>query len=481
MQISKREFLKRLGLLGAAGATGAAFGDEFIATNKTLPPGAVGDPKNVWFGQRIYPIPHTIEDGPSSFLKDGKVFMPAREVPIFHETDVVVVGGGPAGFAAAVASARAGARTALVEAAGSLGGLFTNGMVLIVLATGVRQESGRWTLVTRGVCEEFMRRARAMGCGASTQEDPADVRSHWQPTVDPEGAKYLMDRMCEEAGVETFFHATGIDVIQDGAKVLGVVFQSKQGPQAILSRQVVDCTGDGDVFFAAGCGYRQITHGIGYVTRLGNIDRVTATHPPKDPGVAYDGCSYPWPTRSNEGNGTTWWSGRLGPQGDGLNVRDLSKAEVLHRRFWWEHVAKMRQTPGWEKVYIANNCSMIGPRATRLLDAELVVDRAAESARANEREVVGWFGNCGAHNGMALSFRSLVPKTGENVLAAGRCLGAPDTVDTFRLIAPCFVSGQAAGVAAALAAQKGLAPRALAYADLRRALEGQGVYLGSAC
>ena len=478
MQITKREFLKRLGALGAAGAAGAALGDEFLATNRTLPPGAIGDPKNVWFGQRIFPIPHTIEDGPSCFLKDGKVFMPAREVPRFHETDVVVVGGGPAGFAAAVAAARAGSKVALVEAAGSLGGLFTNGMVLIVLATGVRGDGGRWTLVSRGVCEEFMLRARAMGAVASTQQDPKDDRRHWQPTIDPEGAKYLMDRMCEEAGVELFFHATGIDVVQDGDSVLGVVFQSKQGLQAILAKEAVDCTGDGDVFFAAGCGYRQITHGIGQVSRLGNIDRVTAKRPPKDPGVAYDGTTPAWPTRSNEGNGTAWWGGSLGPQGDGLSVRDLSKAEVLHRKFWWEHVERMRKTPGWEQVYIANNCSMIGPRATRLLESELVVDRAAEAAKRNETEIVGWLGNCGAHNGMALSYRSLVPKKGEHVLAAGRCIGAPDTVDTYRLIAPCFVSGQAAGVAAALAAQKGVAPRALAYADLKRALVAQKAYLG---
>ncbi len=478
MQITKREFLKRLGLLGAAGATGAAFGDEFVATSKTLPPGSVGDPENVWFGQRIFPIPHTVEDGPSCFLEDGKVIMPAREVPRFHETDVAVVGGGPAGFAAAIAAARAGSKVALVESAGSLGGLFTNGMVLIVLATGVRGEGGRWTLVSRGVCEEFLLRARAMGAAASTQQDPKDARHHWQPTIDPEGAKYLMDRMCEEAGVETFFHATGIDVVQDGDSVLGVVFQSKQGPQAILARETVDCTGDGDIFFAAGCTYRQITHGIGQVARLGNVDRVTAKRLPKNPGVSYDGTTPPWPMRSNEGNGTAWWGGQLGPQGDGLNVRDLSKAEVLHRRFWWEHVEKMRRTPGWEKVYIANCCSMIGPRATRLLNAELVVDRIAEDMKRNEREIVGWFGNDGPHNGMALSYRSLVPKKIDHVLAAGRCLGAPDTVDTFRLIAPCFVSGQAAGVAAALAAQKGVAPRALAYADLKRALEKQKAYLG---
>ena len=134
MQISKREFLKRLGLGGAGLVGGAALADEFVATSKTLPPGAIGDPDNVWFGQRIYPLPHTIEDGPSCYMKDGKIVQPAREIPIFHETDGVVVGGGPAGFAAAVAAARNGAKVALVERYGSLGGLFTNGMVLIMLA-----------------------------------------------------------------------------------------------------------------------------------------------------------------------------------------------------------------------------------------------------------------------------------------------------------------------------------------------------------
>ena len=478
MQISKRDFLKRLGALAAAGTASAACADEYVAVRglKELPPGAIGDPKNLWFGQRIFPLPHTIEDGPSCRLENGKVVMPAREIPTFHETDVVVVGGGPAGFAAAVAAARTGAKVALVERYGSLGGLFTNGMVLIMLATGIRRESGKWDLVTRGICEEFMLRAKAMGAFASTGDVP-ETRQ-WQPTVDPEAAKYLMDRMVEEAGVEMFFHSWGFDTIQDGDRTLGIVFQSKQGMQAILAKQVVDCTGDGDIFFAAGCGYRQITHGIGYVSRLGNIDRVTATKPPENQGLAYDGLPKPWPTRSNEGNGTTWWGGRLGPQGDGLNVRMLSKAEVLHRKFWWEHVAEMRKTPGWEQVYIANNCSQIGPRATRILESELICDRAAEAAKANEKEVVGWFGNCGAHNGMALPYRCLLPKRGENVLAAGRCIGAPDTVDTFRLICPCFVSGQAAGTAAALAAKKGVTPRMLSYADLKAALAEARCFLG---
>ena len=159
-------------------------------------------------------------------------------------------------------------------------------------------------------------------------------------------------------------------------------------------------------------------------------------------------------------------------------MRTLSKAEVLHRKFWWEHVAEMRKTPGWEQVYIANNCSQIGPRATRILESEFISDRAAESRGENAREIVGWFGNCGAHNGMALNYRTLLPKRGENILAAGRCVGAPDTIDTFRLICPCFVSGQAAGTAAALAVRDSVSPRQLDVSRVQAVLRKANVFIG---
>ena len=485
MQITKREFLKKLGLASAAGIGGAAFGDEYVASKSRLPAGSIGDPLNPGFGRNIFPLEHTLTDGPSCILKGGKVYEPAHELPIFHETDVVVVGGGPAGFAAAVAARRAGAKVALVERYGSLGGLFTNGMVLVMLADCRKEAGGDWTLVTRGICGEFMRRAYALGADVSTFEPAKDGnKRNMQPTVDPEGAKYLMDEMVREAGVEMFFHSWGVDVIEEVKSkseegksetvVKGVIFESKQGRQAILAKQVVDCTGDADILFRAGGDYRQITHGIGHDVLLANMDRITGKKTPQ-------GRLRNWPTRSNTANKSLWWGNARVPPldrpGNGLDVRELTRAEIEFRKFWWEEVREMRKTPGWEEVYIAATTSQIGPRATRLVDAETVVDRKAIASGALGDEPLGWFGQDGAHAAWAVPFRTIVPKKVENLLCAGRCLGTGDTIDTFRLICPCFVTGQAAGVAAALAAKSGKTPRALAYGDLRSELLRQEVYL----
>ncbi|MBR1922022.1 MAG: FAD-dependent oxidoreductase, partial [Kiritimatiellae bacterium] len=203
--LSTREFIKSVGLGGAALAVGAAVGDEYVPDRSKLPAGSCGDPQNVWFGKHIFPLEHTLSDGPSCFVKDGRVIEPAHELPVFHETDVVVVGGGPAGFAAAVSAARAGAKVALVERYGSLGGLFTNGMVLIVLATCARSD-GKWSLVARGVCEEFMRHADKLGRNFCSQAPDMCPNGHWQPTIDPEAAKVIMDEMVAESKVDMFFH-----------------------------------------------------------------------------------------------------------------------------------------------------------------------------------------------------------------------------------------------------------------------------------
>ena len=423
-----------------------------------------------WSIPRVFDIPRSTTPGPAAFAKDGKVFRPAREVPVFHETDVLVVGGGPAGFAAAVAAARAGAKVALVERYGSLGGLFTNGFVLKLMATSVR-EDGKWKLVTKGLAKEFMDRGLREGISTGGFTDQV----HWEPTFDAEGSKVLMDRMVAEAKVEMFFHSWGVDAIRDGAAVKGVVFESKQGAQAILAKQVVDATGDGDILAGAGGDYRQLTHGIGHCVRLANMDRITATDCHRDK----DGRPFRhWPMRSNEPNRGLWWGNMgPGPKGNGLDVRDLSRAEVNFRRRWWEQVREMRRTPGWEDVYLAGTCSQIGVRVTRLVDAETVVDAAAAHGPA-PADTVAWAGDGGCGYGVAVPYRQLLPKKVDNLLCCGRMLGAPDTFESLRLITPCMATGEAAGVAAAMAAKRGVRPRDLDVADLRKALAAANVFLG---
>ena len=433
-----------------------------------LPPGYCGDPDNLLFGRHMFELKPTAEPGPGCCVKGDRVLAPAQEIPVFHTADVVVVGGGPAGFSAAVSAARAGAKVALVERYGSLGGLFTNGMVLWMMCTG-RVEDGRWSLVTRGVCEEFMKRACACGdsfCHPAKSTMPAE---HWMPTVDPECAKVIMDDMIAEAGVEMFFHSWGVDVVRDGEKVLGVVFESKEGRKAILAKQVVDATGDADMLFKAGGGCRQYSCGVSTVFRWAGMSTIK---PP-------DGCLCDFPRRGNEGNPDARW-GHCGMEtANGLSVRDLSRIEVKMRRANWAKVQRMRSTPGWENVYTSNSASQIGVRMSRIVEAEYMIGREEIRRGLDFTDVIGWCGHDGDgnHPAFPVCYRQLVPKRIDNMLCAGRCIGKSDTIDALRLICPCFVTGQAAGVAAALSAKAGVAPRALDYAPLERELLRQGAFL----
>ncbi len=456
---SRREIVKKLGLSGIVAGMG-------LKTHNAHADETDGDPEYAGFARNIRTIPPSMQDVSSAYLDSGKVVQPARELPIFHQCDVVVVGGGAAGFGAAVAAARVGAKVALVERYGSLGGLWTNGMVLIVIGTGV-QESGEFKLVTRGVCEEFLRRLEGMGKGAISKLPP----NVGQPTVDPEAAKVLMDDMIQEAGVDLFFHTWGVDVIQNGNALNGVVFESKQGRQAIIAKVVIDASGDGDVLFQAGENYAQITHALGFVHRLGNVDRIDKAKVPENTRLVM-GSAQPTKTIS--------WVNSLGAKGNGLDIRDLTKAELAHRKSIWNYTQRIQGTPGHEEVYLAQTTSQLGVRATRLLDGVAKIDKQSAAQLKKFPDVIAVSG----HDGLRLPefqipYGSLLPKTAENLLVAGRCIScAPDIIDRVRLIPVCVVTGQAAGVAAALAVKNGTTPRAVPVPEIQALLRKQGAYLG---
>ena len=468
-KLTTREFLKSLGAGGAALVGGRLFGDE-AAAHEPLPPGDyIADPA---YGtcRYIRDIPKFPTDVPSAFLRDGKVVQPARELTCFREADVVVVGGGPAGFAAALASARTGAKTVLVERYGSLGGLFTNGLVLIVIGTAEGVRGGEQRLVTKGICGEFMDRCAAAGKWVSRVD-----RHHgpYQPTIDPEAAKVMMDRMVlAERNLEVVFHCWGVDVVQDGATVRGVVFESKQGRQAILAKRVVDCTGDGDVAFQAGADFRQITHNVGFVYRLGNIGRAKGA---QLTGAAADG----FPKVPNEPVPGAFWKNCLGPQANGCSVTDLTKAEFRHRESMWRLVEKMRATPGYEETYVMNSCSQVGVRATRLVKTDYTLEMSETNAHKTFEDAIGMSGDDTFTRGaFQIPYRTLLPAGVENLLVAGRAMGvAPDVIDRVRLIPVCMVTGEAAGTAAALSVAFGVSPRALDVSALRRTLARNGACL----
>lgn len=454
--LTRRQLCK---LLAAAGL-GAPFATRVIADEADKLAPRTPQPENIV-------VPKTPRDLYPAQWVNGKVIQPQRPLAVMHETEVLVVGGGPAGFAAAVASARAGARTTLVERYGYLGGLWTGGLVLLVYPTHAT-ERGALTKVVRGIGDELLGRiARRPEAATNYSAGKPD------PTTDPEITKLVMDEMAQESGVKLLFHCWVADVVMEGNTVRGVVVESKAGRQAILAKVVVDASGDGDVFAAAGAEHEQRLHAIGLVHRLGNIDRADLARL-QEAGFRNLGAVEPLPS--------VRWVNLRGPSADGLDIAELSRLEVEHRRSIWKRLEKIRQTPGADRVFVLQVAPQIGVRITRLLaGARKMTEAEARSGKRGPDTIAvgGTYGAGSKNPGFAIPYGAMVPKQIDNLIAAGRCLDVDTAmVEDMRLIATCLLTGHAAGAAAALAAHGGCRPREVEVAQLRDLLAKQGAYLG---
>jgi len=417
-------------------------------------------------------------------IADGKVVQPRRELSILRKTDVLVVGGGPAGTAAALSARRLGVDVTLVERYGYLGGLATGGLVLAIFPLYGKDNQP----VILGIGEEMMSRLDKLKFGIIERK-----KAPVYPTIDAEAFKYVLADMVLESGMTAYLDCWGVDAILDSrGAARGAVFESKSGRQAILADVVVDASGDGDIYAAAGAGFVKVKDSIGLVSRIGNVDvedmvgqnfelmtgtrdKTRGGRPARGAPVAAFEGHVGSPTPAPRVN----WLNMKGPVADGLDVAELSLLELRHRKAIWNNVERARKKPGAGQAVLIETAPQMGVRLTRLLGGVKRLTFQEAKGGAKFKDVIGYGGAYANAPEFQIPYGCLVPSKLDNILAAGRCVSADfQLADTLRLIPICWVTGQAAGVAAALCIQDKCKPREVNTGKLQSILRQQGAYLG---
>jgi len=432
---------------------------------------------------------------------------PGRDIPVYHRCEVLVVGGGPSGTAAAYAAARAGADVVLLERYNHLGGLSTGGLVIWI----DRMTDWEGKQVIRGFAEDVLDRFPKEGVAGPERQhwgsrDP-ELAAHWglrtaafhgivawSPTIDPERLKLISQEMLLEAGVRLVFHSwAALPIVQDGG-VIGVIFESKSGRQALMAKVVVDATGDGDIFARAGAEFENdieegdVHHSMNTAFMLGGVDMNRwlnfRRHEPeafaefmKKGREALGFFQTPYVSWRND---IGLW---LGPRQSGLSaldVDDMTEVEIRSHRFMQRHCEFFRaNAPGFENAYMLQSAPQLGVRHTQRLKGVARVERGQWSAGAPFADEVGVSPSVSPKFPViSVPYGALVPKKLDGLLACGRHISCDANSHGFlREIPQCWLTGQAAGAAAALAARSGVQPRAVDIAALQKTLRAQGVFI----
>jgi hypothetical protein len=437
----------------------------------------------------------------------GTVREAARDVPVYRNCDVLVVGGGPSGTAAAVAAARAGADVVLLERYNHLGGLSTGGLVIWI----DRMTDWSGQLVIRGFGEELLDRLPADAIAGPSSEDwgsrDASRAAYWSqrtagfhgvvtwsPTVDPERLKLASQEMVLEQKVHLAFHCwAALPILEDG-RVRGATFESKAGRQAVRAKVVVDATGDGDLFARAGAAYESdieaadIHHCMNTAWLLGGVDmdrwiEFRAASPGQFAQFMARGREE---LRAFERPFVSWRNDIalfMGPRQSGfsaLDVDDQTEVEIRSHRLMAQHLDFYRaHAPGFENAYLFLSAPQLGVRHARRLTGVTKIVRAQwPTARVFGDEVGVTPSVSPKFPNISIPYGCLVPAQLDGLLACGRHIACdPNSHGFMREIPQCWITGQAAGLGAALAANRGVEPRAVDVTELQAALALQGVYL----
>ena len=439
---------------------------------------------------------------------------PAKDVKVCAEADVVVVGGGPGGHAAAIAAARNGAKTVLLERYGHLGGMATGGIVIQI----PHMSDGGDKPVIAGLSLEWLERLDKLP-GAVLRPRTEDIGStdpklvnYWKrfmgnvinghvehtAWVDTELTKCMLNDMVEEAGIKLFLHSWGTKAIVEDGKVKGVIFESKSGRQAVLGQIIIDGTGDGDLLPSSGAAFDgEVEKGsrsaaLALVFRIGNCDyQKYCDFREKEPqrfetlikelAAAAGTRLLPLPSPRNDVMWINNWIQGL----DCTNVEDLTTLEVEMRKIMRKgHDFLKKKFPTFENSFILDTASQTGTRGSRRLMSEYVVTKEDLQACKKFEDTIAVFPRMGPPGTGAevkrvyIPYRTLVPAKIEGLLVAGRSFGSDMAANNMaNLIPHCISNGQAAGTGAALAIKKGISPRKVDVKTLQKTLLKQGVAL----
>jgi len=409
-----------------------------------------------------------------------KYLEPAKEIDVFGEYDVVIVGGGPAGLAAAVASGRNQAKTLLIERFGYLGGTATASLMINI--NGFRnQVPPDSTQTVKGLAQEIILELHELkGLGESPYEQKAYDLSQGELSysycVDPEKFKYVTLRMVHEAGVDILFHTYFCDVVREDNELRGIIVENKSGRQAIFARVTVDASGDGDVAARAGCPFWEAPAEATNVLQDNIMYKISGLGDAPFGSCRYGDSSVVWGPGGVWGRNDAW---------------EISKAEIEARLQVLEHFGELvARNPQLKAAgaYLAETPPLLGIRQTRFIEGEYQL--TAEDALSGRRfddviaisscPIIHYYGyrRYLEHEGYDIPYRCLVPRAVDDLLVAGRCISSQQQpYESHRAMAPIMAIGQAAGTAAALSVEEEVKPRDLNVRLLQQGLTAQGAEL----